>query len=89
MLDARFSKYLQAIIGVTVCYFLKKIFYNINLKEFLGNNIKIKEKDIQNCLIDICFLIHNIDKSIYTSINKKFKKISNELKNLVFIKENI
>ena len=84
LLDSRFSVYSQATIATTVCFFLKKMFYNQNLKDFLGNNIKIHEKEIQNCLIDICFLIYNIDKSIYNSINKKFKIISAVINNLVF-----
>ena len=84
LLDSRFSVYSQATIATTVCFFLKKMFYNQNLKDFLGNNVKIHEKEIQNCLIDICFLIYNIDKSIYNSINKKFKIISAVINNLVF-----
>ena len=84
LIDCRFSKYTQAVIATTVCFFIKKIFYGINLKEFLVNCVKIKENEIKNCLIDISFLIYNIDNSMYTAVYKKFKKIANEIKYIVF-----
>ena len=86
LIDSRFSKYSQAVIATTVCFFLKKLFYGIDIKKFLGKYVKIKEDEIKNCLIDICFLLYNIGDSIYTAVNNKFKKISNEIKNLVFNK---
>ena len=86
LIDSRFSKYPQAVIATTVCFFLKKLFYGINIKVFLGKYVKIKEDEIKSCLIDICFLLYNIEDSIYTAVNNKFNKISNEIKNLVFNK---
>ena len=84
LIDCRFSKYMQAVISTTVCFFLLKLYYKINFKKFMENNIKIKEKEIKECLIDICFLIDNIDNSIYPAVNKKYKKIPSEIKKAVF-----
>ena len=84
LIDCRFSKYMQAVISTTVCFFLLKIYYKMNFKQFMSNHIKIKENEIKECLIDICFLIENIDKSIYPAVNKKYKKISSEIKKAVF-----
>ena len=84
LIDCRFSKYTQAIIATTVCFFIKKMFYHENINEFLGKYVKIKESEIKSCLIDICFLLLNMENSIYTSINKKFKNIAEIMKNVVF-----
>ena len=84
LIDCRFSKYMQAVIATTVCFFLLKIYYKISFKQFMAKYIKIKENEIKDCLIDICFLIDNIDNSIYPSVNKKYKKISYEIKKAVF-----
>lgn len=84
LLDCRFSRYMQAVIATTVCFFLLKIFYRISFKQFMGKFIKIKESEIKDCLIDICFLIDNIENSIYPAVNKKYKKLSNEIKKAVF-----
>ncbi len=84
LLDCRFSKYMQAVIATTVCFFLLKIYYKINFKQFMGKYIKIKDNDIKECLIDICFLIDNIENSIYPAVNKKYKKIAPEIKKAVF-----
>ena len=84
LLDCRFSKYMQAVIATTVCFFLLKIYYNISFKQFMGRYIKIKEIELKECLIDICFLIDNIDNSIYPAVNKKYKNIANEIKKSVF-----
>ena len=86
LIDCRFAKYTQGVIATTVCFFLKKIFYGVNINEFLGNFVKIEENEIKNCLIDICFLLFNVENSIYTSINKKFKNISEEIISKVKIK---
>ena len=53
----------------------------------MGKYIKVKENEIKECLIDICFLIDNIDNSIYPAVNKKYKKIAYEIKNTIFGKE--
>ena len=50
LIDSRFSKYPQAVIATTVCFFLKKLFYGINIKDFLGKYVKIKEDEIKSCL---------------------------------------
>ena len=84
LIDSRFSKYTQAVIATTVCFLLKKIFYQTSIKDFMGKFVKIKEDEIKNCLIDICFLLFYIDNSIYTAVDKKFKKIANEIKYKVF-----
>ena len=84
LLDCRFSKYMQAVIATTVCFFILKIYYKISFKQFMGRYIKIKENEIKECLIDICFLIDNIDNSIYPAVNKKYKNIANEIKKSVF-----
>ena len=84
LLDCRFSKYMQAVLATTVCFFLLKIYYKISFKQFMSKYIKIKENEIKDCLIDICFLIYNINGSIYPAILKKYKNISYELKNKVF-----
>ena len=86
LIDCRFAKYTQGVIATTVCFFLKKIFYGVNINEFLGNFVKIEENEIKNCLIDICFLLFNVENSIYTSINIKFKNISEEIISKVKIK---
>ena len=86
LIDCRFSKYTQGVIATTVCFFLKKIFYGVNINEFLGNFVKIEENEIKNCLIDICFLLFNVENSIYNSINKKFRNISEEIISKVKIK---
>ena len=88
LLDCRFSKYMQAVIAVTVCFFLLKIYYKITFKQFMGRYIKIKENEIKECLIDICFLIDNIDNSIYPAVNKKYKNIGSEIKKSVFNNDN-
>ncbi len=87
LIDCRFSRYMQAIIATTVCFFLLKIYYKISFKHFIGKYIKIKESEIKECLIDICFLIDNIDNSIYPAVNKKYKKISYEIKKSIFNNE--
>jgi cyclin B len=84
LLDCRFSKYMQAVIATTVCFFILKIYYKISFKQFMGRYIKIKENEIKECLIDVCFLIDNIDNSIYPAVNKKYKNIANEIKKSVF-----
>ena len=84
LLDCRFSKYMQAVIATTVCFFLLKIYYKISFKQFMGKYIKIKENEIKECLIDICFLIDNIENSIYPAVNKKYKKIASEIKRAIF-----
>ena len=84
LIDCRFSRYMQAVIATTVCFFLLKIYYKMSFKQFMGKYIKIKENEIKDCLIDICFLIDNIDNSIYPAVNKKYKKISSEIKKAVF-----
>ena len=84
LIDCRFSRYMQAVIATTVCFFLLKIYYKMSFKQFMGKYIKIKENEIKDCLIDICFLIDNIDNSIYPAVNKKYKKISYEIKKAVF-----
>ena len=84
LIDCRFSKYMQAVIATTVCFFLLKIYYKISFRQFMGKYIKIKESEIKECLIDICFLIDNIENSIYPAVNKKYKKIASEIKKAVF-----
>lgn len=83
LLDCKFSKYLQAVIATTVCFIVLKLAQKINFQKFMKYNIKISEKEIMECLIDICFLVEYIDGSIYPSINKKYKGIGNEIKNII------
>ena len=83
LLDCKFSKYLQAVIATTVCFIVLKLAQKINFQKFMRYNIKISEKEIMECLIDICFLVEYIDGSIYPSINKKYKGIGNEIKNII------
>ena len=84
LIDCRFSRYMQAVIATTVCFFLLKIYYRISFRQFMGKYIKVKENEIKECLIDICFLIDNIDNSIYPAVNKKYKKIAYEIKKTIF-----
>jgi cyclin B len=83
LLDSKFSKYLQGVIATTVCFIVLKLVKNISFQKFMNHNIKIKEKEIMECLVDICFLIEYIDGSIYPSINKKYKGIGNEIKSII------
>ena len=83
LLDCRLSKYSQATIATTVCFMVLKLIQKIDFQKFMSYNIKIKEKEIMDCLIDICFLVEYIDGSIYPSINKKYKGICNEIKLII------
>ena len=83
LLDCKFSKYSQAVIATTVCFFVLKLEQKMSFNKFLNYNFKISEKEIMECLIDICFLIEYIDGSIYPSINKKYKGICNEIKGII------
>ena len=83
LLDCRFSKYQQAVIATTVCFIVLKLVQKISIHKFMSYNIKISEKEIMECLIDICFLVEYIDGSIYPSINKKYKGIGNEIKTII------
>jgi NTP pyrophosphatase (non-canonical NTP hydrolase) len=60
-----------------------KLVQKVNIQKFMNYNIKISEKEIMDCLIDICFLVEYIDGSIYPSINKKYKGIGNEIKGII------
>ena len=83
LLDCKFSKYLNAIIATTVCFIVLKLTKNISFDKFMNDCININEKDIMECLIDICFLIEYIDGSIYPSVSKKYKGIGNEIKKII------
>ena len=83
LLDCKFSKYSQAVIATTVCFFVLKLEQKMSFNKFMNYNFKISEKEIMECLIDICFLIEYIDGSIYPSINKKYKGICNEIKSII------
>ena len=83
LLDCKFSKYLQAVIATTVCFIVLKLFQKISFEKFMSYRIKISEKEIMDCLTDICFLIEYIDGSIYPAINKKHKGVCNEIKKIV------
>ena len=83
LLDCKFSKYLQAVIATTVCFIVLKLFQKISFEKFMSYRIKISEKEIMDCLTDICFLIEYIDGSIYPAINKKHKGICNEIKKII------
>jgi cyclin B len=83
LLDCKFSKYSQAVIATTVCFMVMKLVQKVNIQKFMSYNIKISEKEIMDCLIDICFLVEYIDGSIYPSINKKYKGIGNEIKGII------
>ena len=83
LLDCKFSIYLNAVIATTVCFIVLKLTKNITFEKFMNEHIKINEKEIMECLIDICFLIEYIDGSIYPSINKKYKGIGNEIKKII------
>ena len=84
--DCRFSKYMQAVIATTVCYLLLKLYYNVSFKKFINKYILIKEEEIKECLIDICFLVYHINDSEYNAILKKYEKISIEIKDKIFQK---
>ena len=83
LLDCKFSKYLQAVIATTVCFFVLKLFQKVSFEKFMVNKIKINEKEIIDCLIDICFMVEYIDGSIYPAINKKYKGVCNEIKKII------
>ena len=83
LLDCKFSKYSQAVIATTVCFMVMKLVQKVNIQKFMSYNIKISEKEIMDCLVDICFLVEYIDGSIYPSINKKYKRIGNEIKGII------
>ena len=83
LLDCKFSKYMQAVIATTVCFIVLKLFQKVSLEKFMTNKIKISEKEIMDCLIDICFLIEYIDGSIYPAVNKKHKGICSEIKKII------
>ena len=83
LLDCKFSKYLQAVIATTVCFIVLKLFQKVIFEKFFNNKIKIKEKEIMDCLIDICFMVEYIDGSIYPAINKKYKGFCNEIKKII------
>jgi len=83
LLDCKFSKYLQAVIATTVCFIVLKLFQKISFEKFMSYRIKISEKEIMDCLTDICFLIEYIDGSIYPAINKKHKGVCNEIKKII------
>lgn len=83
LLDCKFSKYLQAVIATTVCFIVLKLFQKVSFEKFMINKIKINEKEIMDCLIDICFMVEYIDGSIYPAINKKYKGVCNEIKKII------
>ena len=83
LLDCKFSKYMQAVIATTVCFIVLKLFQEMSFEQFMNNNIKISEKEIMDCLTDICFMVEFIDGSIYPAINKKHKGICNEIKKII------
>ena len=37
------------------------------------NWIKISNEEVKNCIVDICFLFDNIEKSEYQAVVKKYK----------------
>ena len=88
LLDCKFSKYMQAVIATTVCFIVLKLFQEETFEMFMNNKIKISEKEIIDCLVDICFLIEFIDGSIYPSINKKYKDICHDIKKRLKDKKN-
>ena len=83
LLDCKFSKYMQAVIATTVCFIVLKLFQRVSFEKFMNNKVKISEKEIIDCLIDICFLVEFIDCSIYPAINKKHKGICSEIKKII------
>jgi hypothetical protein len=62
---------------------IKKLFEDVNLKNFLKDT-KINYDDVINCLIDICFLIDNIENSCYHAVTKKHYKVVKEFKKRIF-----
>jgi len=83
LLDCKFSKYKQAVIATTVCFIILKLFQKVNFEKFMNNEIKIKEKEIMDCLVDICFMLEYIEGSIYPALSKKHKGICNEIKKII------
>jgi cyclin B len=83
LLDCKFSKYLQAIIATTICFIILKLFQKVSFEKFMNYNIRVKEKEIMECLVDICFMVEFIDSSIYPAINKKYKGVCNEIKKII------
>ena len=66
---------------------IKKFFDDINLKTFLKDT-KISQDDVINCLIDICFLIENIEDSCYHAVTKKHSKIVKDFKKKILGEKN-
>lgn len=82
LLDSRFSKYSQALVASTVCYMLLK--FNGDIPEAFYDCIHISFEDLKKCLIDICYLISSIESSQYNAVVKKYKSISNMIKEKCF-----
>lgn len=79
LLDSRFSKHSQAVIASTVCFMVLKFQGEIPNEFF--ERIQIPFEKIKCCLADICFLIDNIDGSIFQAVVKKYKHIPYSIKN--------
>ena len=84
LLDCRFSKYQQNLIATTVCFIVKKLFNkDLKIEKFLENT-KINLEELKNCLIDICFLLENIQASCYHAVTKKHNKILGDFQKIIF-----
>ena len=72
LLDSMFSKYSQAVIASSVCYMCLK-FMGDNLDNF-WKNVKVNCEDVKNCVLDICFILDNVENSDYPAVVKKRKE---------------
>lgn len=82
LLDSRFSKYSQALIAATVCYMLLKL--NGEIPEAFYDFVHISFEDLKQCLVDMCYLLLNIEESQYNAVVKKYKSISSIIKHKCF-----
>lgn len=78
LLDSRFSKYSQALIASTVSFMVLKLQGGIPNEFF--ERIQLPFENIKTCIVDICFLIDNIENSIFTAVVQKYKNISYTIK---------
>ena len=72
LLDSMFSKYTQAVIASSVCYMCLK-FMGDSLENF-WKNVKMNSEDVKNCVLDICFILDNVENSEYPAVVKKRKE---------------
>ena len=83
LVDIKCTKYKPSIISSACCYIVMKFFkmknyqesyeqkyYSLNIEE----NSNFSEYNIKDCAKDICFFVDNINKTKYSSCQKKYSK---------------